>query len=93
MLARKQLHKMKDQERARLYFGRAIVVLELVRQGGALIVGLHRNATQGTAAPAFFLVARLMVFLYQTFTACAPPLSSPPSAAQPPHSANPLLSS
>ena len=93
MLARKQLHKMKDQERARLYFGRAIVVLELVRQGGALIVGLHRNATQGTAAPAFFLVARLMVFLYQTFAACAPPLSSPPSAAQPPHSANPLLSS
>ena len=34
ILARTQLHKMRDQELARLYFGRAFVTLEFVRQLG-----------------------------------------------------------
>jgi hypothetical protein len=64
ILFRTQLHKMRDQEQARQYFGRAIVTLEFVRQAGMLLRSIQ---AAGKATPALFLTSRLMVFLYHAF--------------------------
>lgn len=64
ILARTQLHKMTDQEQARLYFGRAFVTLEFVRQAGMCLRSFQKG---GQANSALFLTSRLMIFLYHAF--------------------------
>ena len=61
ILIRTHLYRMRDQEKARLYFGRVVVTLELLRQAG-----MYHSApnTVTNATPALYLTSRLMAFLY-----------------------------
>ena len=64
ILIRTHLYRMRDQEKARLYFGRVVVALELLRQAGMY----HSAPNMVTnATPALYLTSRLMAFLYQAF--------------------------
>ena len=66
-VVRAGLHRLDDQDQARLYFGRAMVALEATRQ----FTGF-KNAAPGNATQISFMMGRLMVFLYHAFAACAP---------------------
>ena len=59
------LHRMHDQDQARLYMARAWVALETARQLSGL-----KNAVPGNATSLSFMVGRLMVFLYHAFAGC-----------------------
>ena len=65
IVIRTHLYGMRDQEKARQYFGRVVVTLELLRQAG-----MYRSAPNmvvTNATPALYLTSRLMAFLYQAF--------------------------
>ena len=64
ILTRTHLYRMRDQEQARIYFGRAVVALEILRQMGMYY---STSAFAQNAAPALYLTSRLMAFLYQAF--------------------------